>query len=168
MKRQKRPPTPQPVELTELPAALEFITGTGEASLKERDDLPDREALTWAVRLLPYAATEALNAAKKVERERALMKALWHAFTIGSYGTTSDNTKFAGTAAGRAGRAQKRAATPYQVDLNRCLAEAMKTCKPGRGFATAFDHEVVVLMKKRGHTVSKDTAARHRKKMLTV
>jgi hypothetical protein len=96
------------IEVSSLPVAVQFITDTGEASLKTQG-FPDREILLWAVRLLPMRVKEILDATTNADRESALMKALWHAFTIGSYGTRSDNTKFVSSSGGREGKAQRDA-----------------------------------------------------------
>ncbi|WP_027583697.1 hypothetical protein [Bradyrhizobium sp. Ai1a-2] len=96
-------------DLSSLPVAVQFITDTGEASLKTHGPhgLPDREALQWAVLRLPSAAAEVAAATTNEERERALAKALLYAFAIGSYGTRSDNTKYVSTAGGRTGKGKR-------------------------------------------------------------
>jgi hypothetical protein len=69
----------------------------------------------------------------------SLWDVLYNAYAIGSHGTVSENTEVhveaIGTAAGRSKAAEKRAL--YLADLEKCIAEAEKTCRlPGRGRAT--------------------------------
>jgi hypothetical protein len=144
------------VELVDLKTTIQFITDTGEASLKTRG-LPDRERLLWAVRLLPYAAEEVLDVATDEERERALRLALLHAFTIGSYGTRSDNTKSVGTASGRSKAAEKR--EPDTERIRQAIAEAEKIYPPDcHGNIKRIAKHVGVDAK---------TVSRYRKKMRT-
>jgi hypothetical protein len=98
MKKKKEP---EPELLADLAATVDFITAGHELADK---DLPDHDALMRAVRLLPLRAVDALTAPTIEEREKALAKALLYAFTTGSYGTRSENTKFVSTAGGRNGK----------------------------------------------------------------
>jgi|KBSMisStaDraftv2_1062788.scaffolds.fasta_scaffold2998952_1 hypothetical protein len=102
----------------------------------------------------------------------SLWDVLYNAYAIGSHGTVSENTEVhveaIGTAAGRSKAAEKRAL--YLADLEKCIAEAEKTCRlPGRGLATFIGNEAIELMRKKfGRNVSTKTVSRHRNKMRTL
>lgn len=157
MKKQKHTPTQKPADLSKLSTAIQFIVETGEASLTSSNLLPDREALQWAVRLLPYAATEVIAAETIEDRERALAKALLHAFTIGSYGTKSDNAKSVGAGSARRGAAKKHEPTKEKMRAAIAAAERLYPFgAPGR--IGKIDANVAETM-----GVGVKTASRHRK-----
>jgi hypothetical protein len=91
------------IDLSSLPVAVEFITDTGKSSLKTQG-LPDREALEHATKELASAVEDVMSAKSREYRELSLRQALLFAFTIGSYGTQSDNTKSVATARCRDGK----------------------------------------------------------------
>jgi hypothetical protein len=149
---------------------IRFLRKTGEGSLKAKFDLPEREALQRAVQKLDPCAKSLIGIIEKSgipeDVQEVALHNLWSAlasaFTIGSEGTRSRNTKAMGTAAGRSKAAEKR--EPGDKRIREAIREAEKKYPPGfRGRMTAIDNDVVHKV-----GVSAKTVKRHRDKMQTL
>jgi hypothetical protein len=158
---------------------IRFLRKTGEGSLKAKFNLPEREALQRAVQRLTNQHNQRTSVTDSLigilercdipehTREVALhnlWSALASAYTIGSKGTVSKNTKAFLTAAGRRERAEKRA--PADQRIWEAITEAAKRCPlppRRRGRLTWIDGEAAHKLKMKVTTVTS-----HRKKMLIV